>query len=73
MNDAELLSKALIAVLFEVNKRGLDISQIVQDAAGGLMGARIYAPAAAEDKPAAVTVLREALDQAQHYIEINNT
>lgn len=65
----ESYEAALLAVLYEAAKLGVDLETLKANAHAGLMGKRIYAPPSAGDKPKSVHALEEGFDQAKNYLK----
>lgn len=63
-------TNALTGVLVEAHNKGIDIETLVETVSGGLMGLEMYAPTNAEQKPTEVELLKNALSDAQKFIEI---
>lgn len=63
---------ALTGVIFEAHKMGIDIEALADTVSGGLMGAEVYAPASAGQKPKEVESLKRALSEALKLIEIKS-
>lgn len=63
-----LHEKALIALLCELEKKGIDVDAVVQQAKAGIMAGENYAPAGAAKKPQVVDALEKAYDSAKQYI-----
>lgn len=72
MTNEDLSVKALAAVFYELNKKGIDIESVKQSAKAGIMGTEKYAPAGAAHKPQVVDVIEKAYESAQYYIELDS-
>ncbi|PSV18953.1 hypothetical protein C0W44_17365 [Photobacterium leiognathi subsp. mandapamensis] len=71
MTNEDLSVKALAAVFYELNKKGIDIGSIKQSAKAGVMGTEKYAPASTAHKPKVVDVIEKAYESAQYYIGLD--
>lgn len=70
MAKYENAQAALVAVLVEVNKLGVNLDKVKDASHAGLMGDALYAPPGASDKPSAVQALTDALEEAKKLIDI---
>jgi hypothetical protein len=73
MSEKENFESALVAVLFEINMRGIDLEDIKEQVSFGLMGGRIYHPAGASQKPQSIEALNSAINATKKYIEIHES
>lgn len=70
MAKYENAQAALVAVLVEANRLGVNLEELKNASHAGLMGDALYAPPGASEKPMAVHAITDALVEAKKFIDI---
>ncbi|WP_019606638.1 hypothetical protein [Teredinibacter turnerae] len=63
-------NSAVVGLLYEAHKVGVDIEKLAERVSAGLMGGEIYAPPGVEQKPQAVDSVKSAMKETLKLIEI---